>query len=67
MMNLQQMALNLIGKSPRVRNNPMTKQYLDVIQSGDSARGEQLANNLLKSYGMSKEDALGRAKKYFHI
>ena len=40
---------------------------LEVVQSGDSARGEQIANNLLKTYGVSREDALAQAKRFFNL
>ena len=64
-MNIQQFALNLIEKNPNVSNNPMGKQMVEVIRSGDSAKGEQLANNLLNTYGVSRDDALAQAKKFF--
>ena len=53
--------------APSLATNPNARAMLEVIQSGDAARGEQIANNLLKTYGMSKEDALAHAKRFFNV
>ncbi len=66
-----QMIQNLLGmllkRNPNIANNPRNKAMIDAIQNGDSAKGEQLANNLCQSYGVSREEALIQAKQYFHI
>lgn len=67
MPNLMQFAMNLIQKNPTVANNPDAQNLLNVIQSGDSAKGQQIAENLCETYGVSKEDALAQAKKFFNI
>ncbi|UNI72556.1 MAG: hypothetical protein [Chaetfec virus UA24_144] len=66
-MDLQQIAMGLIQKNPQIAGNPQAKEFIGVIQSGDAARGEQIANNILKSYGMTKEDALQQAKNFFGL
>ena len=38
---------------------------LQVIQSGDAQKGQQIAMNLCKTYGVSKEQAVGMATEYF--
>lgn len=43
------------------------QEYMDVIRSRDSKRGEEIANNILKTYGISKEDALKMAQQRFGI
>lgn len=65
MTNLRDMALNLIANSPAVASNPRNQAMIDVLQSGDQAKGEKLANNLLKSYGMTKDQALEQAQRFF--
>lgn len=67
MMNLQQLAMNLIRNNPNVANNPQAQEMLKVIQNGDSQRGQMIAENLCKTYGITKEDALSKAKQFFHI
>lgn len=60
-------AMNLINSSPAVRNNPQMRELIGVIESGDAQRGQQIAENLCKTYGMSKEQAIQAARGYFHI
>lgn len=36
---------------------------IDILKRGDAKQGEALANNLLKTYGISKEQALQMARK----
>lgn len=61
--NLFQQAKN----NPAIANNPMAQNCLSILESGDAKRGEEMANNLLQSYGISKEDALNQARSFFHI
>lgn len=65
--DFRSLALNLIGRNPRVANNPQAQQMLQVIQNGDSARGQEIATNLCNTYGISKEDAVKQAKNFFGI
>ena len=58
-------AMNMLRMNPQLRNNPQAQEWLQVIQSGDSARGEELANNILQSIGMTKEQAMQEASKRF--
>lgn len=67
MVNLKDFALNMIANSPNVRQNPQMQEFISVIQNGDNARGEQIANNLCSTYGVSREQALSNAKRFFGI
>lgn len=51
-----------LAQSPNVQNNPNAQQWLNVIQSGDSAQGEQIARNIAQSYGMTPEQATQQAQ-----
>lgn len=62
MPNLQQIAMNLISRNPAIANNPRNKELMNVIASGDSQRGQEIANNLLQSYGVSRDEALQMAQ-----
>ena len=66
-MNLRDMALGIIGRSPQVAQNPNARHMLDVIRSGDSAEGERIARNLCQSYGVTPERALEQARGFFRI
>lgn len=67
MPDLQTMAVNLLKAKAARENNPNAQKYIEIIQNGDSAQGAQIAENLCKTYGVSKEEALSQAKAYFHI
>lgn len=65
MLNVQQFALNLIVKNPNIIQNEKQKHWVDVIRNGNSQEGEQLANNLLNTYGVKKEDIPNIAQQFF--
>lgn len=54
------------GQVPNA-NAPWANQAIQAIMSGDQAAGERIANNILQSYGVSKEQALRQACDYFNI
>lgn len=60
-------AMNLLQRNPRVANNPQAQKLMEIIQNGDSQQGEKMAENLCETYGMSKDQALTEAKKFFGI
>lgn len=60
-------ALDLLVRMPQVANNPNAQSMVDVIRSGDSKRGEQIARNLCDTYGAKPEDAVRQAQRFFHI
>ena len=67
MMNFQAMALEMIRRNPQISNNPNAQELLNVIQSGDQKKGEEIANNLCNTYGISRDDAVQKAKQFFNI
>ena len=62
MLNLKEYALNLLMNSPRCKNNQMAQNFIRVLQTGNDAEGEEMANNILQSMGMTKEDALKKIR-----
>ena len=52
---------------PSITNNPNSRAMLEVLQSGDNKRGEQIANNLLNTYGMTRDEAIRQAREFFHF
>ena len=65
--NVRDMALNILSRNPNIANNPNAQEFINVIRSGDSARGEQIAKNLCATYGVSKDDAIKNAKSFFNL
>lgn len=68
MPNFVQSALNAFAAQHQGSDLTETEQnYIDVIKNNDSQRGEQLAMNLCRSMGMTKEQAITQARKFFGI
>lgn len=65
--NIMDFAMNLISRNPKIANNPQAQEMIDVIKSGDFRRGEEIANNLCKTFGTSREQAVAEAKAFFRI
>jgi len=64
---LQQFALKLIANNQKIANNPQAQNYISVIQSGDEAKGAEIARNICASYGKTPEEAYAEARKFFCI
>lgn len=67
MINLKNFAIDLIGRNPQFSNNKNAQEMLRVIQSNDVVRGEQIARNICQSYGITPEQAIQEAKRYFNF
>ena len=67
MSNLINFALQVIGQNPNIAANPNAKAMIDVIRSGDSQKGQEIARNICSSYGVKPEDAVNQAKSFFHL
>ncbi len=65
--SIMDFAMGMISRNPKVANNPRAQQLISVIQNGDSDQGEKIAENLCQTYGVTKEQALDDAKKFFGI
>lgn len=55
MNNVQQMAIKMIEGNPALMANPNAKDWLEIIKSGDSAKGEELARNLCRNIGIEPD------------
>lgn len=64
---MMQFAMNLINRNPKVAKNPVAQQLIGVIQNGSEEQGQAIAENICNSYGVTKEQALEDAKKFFGI
>lgn len=65
--NIAQLAMQMIQNNPQIANSPQAQQYLKVIQSGDSVAGQQLAQNILQTYGLTKEQGIMQAMRGFGL
>lgn len=67
---IQQMAMKILKENPNIANianNPNAQSMINVIQSGDEKKGQEIAENICKSMGVSKEDAIRQAEQFFHV
>lgn len=60
--NFDQLINMLLQMNPRIQNNPQAQSMLNVIRSGDAVTGQQLAENLCKTYGITTQEATQQAK-----
>lgn len=67
MVNPRDFAMHMIRNNPSITNNPIAQNYINVLQSGDTQKGQQIAQNILNSYGMTKEQAMQQVQQIFHI
>lgn len=65
--NLMGFALDMIRHDPALQTDPNARETIDAIRSGDANRGRQIARNLCDTYGVKPEDAIARAKSFFHM
>lgn len=67
MNDLMDFALKLIGTNPNIAQGGVTNEMIQAIQNGDNQKGETIANNLCRMHGMSKEEAIAQARRFFNI
>lgn len=63
MSRLTDMANQIARNNPNVQQVPWAQAGINAILNNDTKAGEQLANNLLQSMGMTKEQAMEMARK----
>lgn len=67
MITPMQFLQNAMRQNPNIANNPQAQNYMNILQSGDSQKGQQIAENLLKTYGMTKEQGLNQVRQFFRF
>lgn len=50
-----------VQNTPELRDSPMGQQFLQIIQSGDQNAGIEMANNILNSFQISREQGIQQA------
>ena len=63
MSRITDLAAQMIRNNPNIQQTPLAQAGINAILSNDAKAGEQLANNILNSMGMTKEEALKIAKE----
>lgn len=65
MANFQQIGMMILQNNPKIMNSPQGQQFLKILQTGDVQAGQQMAQNLCQSYGISPEQALAQSMQFF--
>lgn len=63
MSRITDLAAQMIRNNPNIQQTPLAQAGINAILSNDAKAGEQLANNILNSMGMTKEEALKIARE----
>lgn len=63
MMNFQNLVQTAIRQNPKLQQNPQMQNYIQILMSGDSQRGEQLARNICESMGITPEQGVQQAQQ----
>ena len=66
MPNPMNLILSMIKKNPQIMNNPQAQNYIQILENGDAAKGEEVARNLCETYGVSPEQGLNQAQSFFN-
>lgn len=65
--NITNFALGLLSRNPNIANNPRSQEMIDIIRSGDQQKGEALARNLCATYGVTPEQGVQQARRFFNF
>ena len=65
MLNFAQQLVN--ANRNNVPNAPWTEAAINAVMNGDAKAGEQIANNLMQSMGMNKEQVMQMARQRFNL
>lgn len=57
--------MNRLRSDPMLSKNPLAQNLFTCLQSGDSKKGEEIAMNLCKTYGITPEEACKQAMQFF--
>lgn len=60
-----EMLVRKAEETPEIAANPMASSWLKTIKSGNNEEIEKLARNLCDSRGVTVEQTIGDAKRFF--
>ena len=56
--------MNRLRSDPMLSKNPLDKNLFTCLQTGDNKKGEEIAMNLCKTYGISPDEACRQAMQF---
>lgn len=63
MPNVYDIAIGIVKSNPQFAESPMGQNFLEALETRDAAKGEEMANNVLKNNGLSKEEGMKDVQK----
>lgn len=63
MSRITDLASQMIRNNPNIQQTPIAQAGINAILNNDAKAGTELANNILNSMGMTKEEALAKARE----
>lgn len=63
MSRITDLAAHMIRNNPDIQQTPLAQAGINAILNNDAEAGTKLANNILNSMGMTKEQALQIARQ----
>ena len=67
MLNIMNFAMGVISQNPQIANNTNAREMINVIQSGNFKRCQQIAQNLCQSNNITPEEAVKQACSFFGL
>lgn len=61
------LVIRQLERRPEIAGNPIAREWLEVIRRGDSKKGEEIARNLCDNGGVTVQQALDEARRYFGL
>ena len=66
-MKMIDFALKQLEQRPEISSNPLAREWVEVIKSGDVEKGEEIARNLCVNSGVTVQQALDEARRFFRL
>lgn len=60
-MKTMDLITRLAQQNPEAINNPRSQSLLNILKAGNEQRGIEAAENIIKSMGLSREEAIQQA------
>lgn len=65
--DVYEFAAAMIRKNPQMANSPEGREFLQLLETRDDRAGSALANKLLSGMGVSQEQGIRKAVKFFGL
>lgn len=62
MPNMRDIAIGMLRSNPNFKNNELAQSFLEAYDQNDSKKGEELANNIINTYGLDRNAAINQAQ-----